>query len=78
MGTVPGGHGVPEPVPELAWFEFPEFDDELSVVVELDDELELLDEFELLGLESVLAAALPEADVPVVTQGVFPGLIGVI
>lgn len=85
MGTVPGGHGVPEPVPELAWFELPEFelfefDDELSGVVELDDELELFDEFGLLGLEfeSALAVALLEADVPVVMQGVFPGFVGVI
>jgi hypothetical protein len=50
LGTVPGGHGVPEPVPELAWFELPEvelfeFDDEFSGVAELDDEFELFDEF---------------------------------
>jgi len=76
---------VPEPVPELGWPELPEvelfeFDDELSGVVASDDELELFDEFGLLGLEfePALAVALPEADVPVVTQGIFPGFTGVI
>jgi hypothetical protein len=46
----------------------------------LDDELELFDEFGLLGLEfePALAVVLPEADVPVVTQGVLPGFTGVI
>jgi len=81
---------VPEPVPELACVEPPEFDGGVPDVVELDsdefddeelgDELELFGEFWLFALEFVEAVFAPDPDpaVPAVTQGVPPGVVGVI